>query len=192
MVTGTKKRDCQFRVKMMNLKTDDDWMVRVVCGMHNHSVTLYMEGHSYVGKLSGVENDILINMSNNLVKPRSILYTLKNKDPNNVFTIKTIYNARQKFRTAEKANSLELLRAFPHVLLMDATYKTNRFRMSLFEIIGATSTNMTFCHMGHLIASLQNWMTMPDMSHLIVSREYVIIGDETSKLESVDSPPPRR
>ncbi|XP_038683661.1 protein FAR1-RELATED SEQUENCE 5-like [Tripterygium wilfordii] len=167
----------------MKLKTNDDWMVRVVCRVHNHSAALYMEGHSYVGKLSAAENEILIDMSNNLVKPRNILYTLKNRDPNNVSTIKTIYNARQKFRTAEKAGksqmqqlmsslhqyeyvfftrsndetnqleelffahpgSLELLRAFPHVLLMDATYKTNRFRMPLFEIVGVTSTKMTFC-----------------------------------------------
>ncbi|XP_038679431.1 uncharacterized protein LOC119980706 [Tripterygium wilfordii] len=41
--------------------------------------------------------------------------------------------------------SLELLCAFPHVLLMDVTYKTNRFRMPLFEIVGVTSMNMTFC-----------------------------------------------
>ncbi|XP_038701857.1 protein FAR1-RELATED SEQUENCE 4-like [Tripterygium wilfordii] len=167
----------------MKLKTDDDWMVRVVCGVHNHSAALYMKGHSYVGKLSTVENEILVDMSKNLVKPRNILYTLKNRDPNNVSTIKTIYNACQKFRTTEKAGksqiqqlmsflhqyeyvffnrsnaqtneleelffthpgSIELLRAFPHVLLMDATNKTNRFRMPLFEIVGVTSTKMTFC-----------------------------------------------
>ncbi|XP_024995354.1 protein FAR1-RELATED SEQUENCE 5-like [Cynara cardunculus var. scolymus] len=41
--------------------------------------------------------------------------------------------------------SLEIWRAFPHVLLMDATYKTNRFEMSLLEIVGVTSTNKTFC-----------------------------------------------
>ncbi|XP_038699631.1 PKS-NRPS hybrid synthetase CHGG_01239-like [Tripterygium wilfordii] len=182
-LTGTKKRDCPFRVKGMKLKIDDDWMVRVVCGVHNHFAALYMEGHSYVGKLSTTENEILVDMSKNLVKPRNILYTLKNKDPDNVSTIKTIYNARQKFRTAEKAGksqiqqlmsflhqyeyvffnrsnaqtneleelffahpgSIELLRAFPHVLLIDATYKTNRFRMPLFEIVGVTSTKMTFC-----------------------------------------------
>ncbi|XP_038695510.1 uncharacterized protein LOC119992791 [Tripterygium wilfordii] len=147
--------------------------------MYNHSTTLYMEGHSYVGKLSAAENDILVDMSKNLVKPRDILYTLKNRDSNNVSTIKTIYNACQKFQTAEKTGKsqmqqlmsflyqyeyvffnrsnaqtneleelffahlgpLELLCAFPHVLLMNATYKINRFRMPLFEIVGVTSCN---------------------------------------------------
>ena len=41
--------------------------------------------------------------------------------------------------------SLDLWRAFPHVVLMDATYKTNRYNMPLLEIVGVTSTNLTFC-----------------------------------------------
>ncbi|KAL7208658.1 hypothetical protein ACSBR1_030404 [Camellia fascicularis] len=40
--------------------------------------------------------------------------------------------------------SLKLLRAFPKVLLMDCTYKTNRYRLPLLEIASVTSTNMTF------------------------------------------------
>ncbi|XP_019184708.1 PREDICTED: uncharacterized protein LOC109179676 [Ipomoea nil] len=41
--------------------------------------------------------------------------------------------------------SMEKWRAFPHVLLIDATYKTNRYSMPLVEMVGVTSTNMTFC-----------------------------------------------
>ena len=40
--------------------------------------------------------------------------------------------------------SLDLLRTFPHVLVMDSTYKTNRYRMPLLEIVGVTPTEMTF------------------------------------------------
>ena len=40
--------------------------------------------------------------------------------------------------------SLNLLHAFPKVLLMDCTYKTNRYRLPLLEIVGVTSTDMTF------------------------------------------------
>ncbi|XP_028122576.1 uncharacterized protein LOC114319718 [Camellia sinensis] len=40
--------------------------------------------------------------------------------------------------------SLNLLRAFPKVLLMDCTYKTNRYRLPLLEIVGVTSTDVTF------------------------------------------------
>ncbi|XP_038698023.1 protein FAR1-RELATED SEQUENCE 5-like [Tripterygium wilfordii] len=183
MLIGTQKIECPFRVKGLKLNTNDDWMVSVVCGTHNYSAALYMEGHAYMGRLSATENNILVDLSKNLVKPRNILYTFKNRDPNNMSTINTIYNARQKFQTVEKVGksqmqqllsflhqygyvffnrsnahtdeleelffthpgSLELLRAFSHVLLMDATYKTNRFKMPLFEIVGVTSTKMTFC-----------------------------------------------
>ncbi|XP_022041667.1 uncharacterized protein LOC110944313 [Helianthus annuus] len=36
--------------------------------------------------------------------------------------------------------SNRLWRAFPHVLLIDSTYKTNWYKMSLVQIIGVTST----------------------------------------------------
>ncbi|XP_028077726.1 protein FAR1-RELATED SEQUENCE 5-like [Camellia sinensis] len=49
--------------------------------------------------------------------------------------------------------SLELLRAFPHVLIRDCIYKTNRYRLILLEIVGVTSTNFTFsvsfAYLGH-------------------------------------------
>ncbi|KAI8559843.1 hypothetical protein RHMOL_Rhmol04G0206500 [Rhododendron molle] len=38
----------------------------------------------------------------------------------------------------------DMLRAFPQVLLMDCTYKTNRYRFPLLQIIGVTSTERTF------------------------------------------------
>jgi len=40
--------------------------------------------------------------------------------------------------------SIELLHAFPRVLIMDCTYKTNMYRLPLMEIVGVTSTDMTF------------------------------------------------
>ena len=41
-------------------------------------------------------------------------------------------------------NGLNLLHRYPHVLLLDATYKTNRFNMPLLNICGSTSTKKTF------------------------------------------------
>ncbi|KAL7193515.1 hypothetical protein ACSBR2_025178 [Camellia fascicularis] len=121
-------------------------------------------------------------MSKSMVQPSEILVTLKQRDDANASTMKTIYNARHKYKVAEKAGrsqmqqllgqlalnkyiewhrncvdteivtdlffahptSLNLLRAFPKVLLMDCTYKTNQYRLRLVEIVGVTSTVMTF------------------------------------------------
>jgi len=41
-------------------------------------------------------------------------------------------------------NSIKLLNTFPTYLVMDSTYKTNNYRMPLFEIVGYTSTKMTY------------------------------------------------
>ncbi|GJS13366.1 FAR1-related sequence 5-like protein [Tanacetum coccineum] len=42
-------------------------------------------------------------------------------------------------------SSFKIWRAFPHVLIMDATYKTNIYKMPFVEIVGITSTSKTFC-----------------------------------------------
>jgi len=41
-------------------------------------------------------------------------------------------------------DSVKLLKAFSIVVLMDNTYKTNKYRLSLLEIVGVTSTGLTF------------------------------------------------
>ncbi|XP_058732665.1 protein FAR1-RELATED SEQUENCE 5-like [Vicia villosa] len=41
-------------------------------------------------------------------------------------------------------DSVKLLSLFPSVLIMDATYKTTKYRQPLFEIVGMTSTDLTF------------------------------------------------
>ena len=39
---------------------------------------------------------------------------------------------------------MKLLNAFHLVLIIDSTYKTNRYRLPLLEIVGMTPTGMTF------------------------------------------------
>ena len=41
-------------------------------------------------------------------------------------------------------DSIALMKAIPYVLLMDCTYKTNRYNLPLLEIVGVTSTRKTF------------------------------------------------
>ncbi|KAJ0919797.1 putative MULE transposase domain, FHY3/FAR1 family [Helianthus annuus] len=41
--------------------------------------------------------------------------------------------------------SFEMWRAFPHVLMIDATYKTNMYNLPFLQVVGMTSTNHTFC-----------------------------------------------
>jgi len=41
-------------------------------------------------------------------------------------------------------HKVNLLKAFHIVLLIDTTYKTNKYRFLLLEIVGVTSTALTF------------------------------------------------
>ena len=104
----TKKCTCPFALKGQKLATDDDWMVTVICGVHNHPNAQHLEGHSYVRRLSEEELTVLIDMSKSLVKPRNILHTLKKRDLNNTTTMKTIYNARHKYRVVEMARRSQM------------------------------------------------------------------------------------
>ena len=41
---GTKKCNYYFALKGRKLATDDDWMATVLCGVHNHPNSQYLEG----------------------------------------------------------------------------------------------------------------------------------------------------
>ncbi|KAI8554783.1 hypothetical protein RHMOL_Rhmol05G0123700 [Rhododendron molle] len=47
--TGTKKIECPFLLK--GVKGNDGWTVSVHNGTHNHPPAVYLEGHSYPGRL---------------------------------------------------------------------------------------------------------------------------------------------
>ncbi|KAH9661453.1 hypothetical protein KPL70_024513 [Citrus sinensis] len=95
------------------------------------------------GRLTAEEASILVDMSKNMVRPKDILVTLKKKDPFNVSTMKSIYNARQRYKVIEMAGRSQMQQ-----LLMAVTQKqkvelsfqpkfeliANRFNESSIEI----------------------------------------------------------
>ena len=106
--TGTKKCGCPFLLKGQKLESDDDWILKVVCGVHNHAAAQYFEGHSFAGRLNETETGLLVDMSKSNVKPKDILYTLKTRDEHNATTMKTIYNARHKYKIKELAGRSQM------------------------------------------------------------------------------------
>lgn len=105
---GTKKINCPFKLKGRKMKLDDNWMLEVVCAEHNHAPAIYMEGHPYPGRLSEYEIQVMVEISEQNTKSRDILTELKKRDPNNVSTIRTIYNARKKHKTAAKLGQSQM------------------------------------------------------------------------------------
>ncbi|XP_028057844.1 PKS-NRPS hybrid synthetase CHGG_01239-like [Camellia sinensis] len=89
--------------------------------------------------------------------------------------------------------SLDLLRTFPRVLIMDCTYKTNRYRLPLLEIVGVTSTHMTF---SVTIAYLQTervdnyaWalQTLRDLMDDSVLPEVIVTDRELALMNAIDN-----
>ena len=68
-----------------------------------------------------------------LVEHQYAYYTRCNS---NEITLEDIFFAHSE--------SIKLLNTFPTVLVMDSIYKTNNYRMPLFEIVGCTSTKMMY------------------------------------------------
>ncbi|KAK9160377.1 hypothetical protein Syun_006718 [Stephania yunnanensis] len=152
--TGTKKCRCPFLINIEE-NADSLWYVTVICGRHNHEPTKNLDGHSYAGRLDKKEQEVVVQMTKGNVKPRDILNTLKQRDVTNVSTMRAIHKWMSCHRKPPDTNivtdlfwshpdSIKLLRCFSSVILMDCTYKTNKYRMPLLEIVGITSMHLTF------------------------------------------------
>lgn len=101
---GTKKCECSFQLKGKKLPTNNDWLLLVVCGVHNHHGVDHLESHSFVGRLSDRESSLLKDVSKSNVRPKYILCGMKQRDALNTTTITAIYNAQAKQKREEKAS----------------------------------------------------------------------------------------
>ncbi|XP_024177977.1 uncharacterized protein LOC112183892 [Rosa chinensis] len=106
-LTATKKCQCPFLLKAFNIGADE-WILEVACGVHNHVAPSYLEGHSYAGRLTREEQDLLVNMSKSLIRPKDILADIKSKDPSNTSTLRTIYNARHVASVRARAGRTQM------------------------------------------------------------------------------------
>ncbi|XP_014511816.2 protein FAR-RED ELONGATED HYPOCOTYL 3-like [Vigna radiata var. radiata] len=188
-VSGTRKCECPF--KLRGKPKGHGWVLKVMCGYHNHELVETLVGHPYAGRLNAAEQSILIDMTKSQVKPANILLTLKEHNEDNVTTIKQIYNARYTYKRSLRGSRTEmqqlmmlldrdkyiqhsrcledfdvvsdlfwthpdsahLVNSFNIVFLMDTTYKTNKYRLPLLEIVGVTSTGLTFTVVFALLSS---------------------------------------
>ncbi|KAH6822324.1 hypothetical protein C2S53_012606 [Perilla frutescens var. hirtella] len=99
-------------------------MLEVACGIHNHLQAQYLEGHAYAGRLTSDEEKLVAEHAGR----SQMQYLLGKLEEHGYYqytrwcpqtdTVKDMFYAHP--------TSVKLLRAFPEVLLMDCTYKTNR------------------------------------------------------------------
>nr|XP_027185926.1 uncharacterized protein LOC101509803 [Cicer arietinum] len=57
--TWTRKCDCPFRLRGTRSSVGDGWYLHVICGLHNHELAKKLTGHSFLGRLSQDEKNVL-------------------------------------------------------------------------------------------------------------------------------------
>jgi hypothetical protein len=72
----------------------------------------------------------------------SLLVILKDSDY--IFDYKTDANGHVTHLFFAHTKSVTLLKQFPHVFLLDCTYKTNKFKLPLLNIVGTICLNSSF------------------------------------------------
>ncbi|KAL8486977.1 hypothetical protein ACS0TY_023606 [Phlomoides rotata] len=106
--TRTKKCGCSFNLKRTQV-SPNYWRLEVKNGIHNHPVAIYLESHSYVGRLTKEKEDFVIDMSKCNTQPKNVLMMLKKRNANNHSTIHIIYNVRKKHREIRSIVSVAVL-----------------------------------------------------------------------------------
>lgn len=92
-----------------------------------HNTVQRLNRHNRIG------NTTMQRLENALVGKNFIFYTSENRTTNVVENI---------FFTHDL--SWKMWCAFPHVVILDATYKTNMYMLPFVQLVGMTSTNQTF------------------------------------------------
>ncbi|KAH1233267.1 Protein FAR1-RELATED SEQUENCE 5 [Glycine max] len=106
--TGSRKCGCPFRLRRKPVHGGEGWMMKLICGIHNHELAKSLVGHPYAERLTKDVKKIIVDMTKSMVKPKNILLTLKEYNANSCTTIKQIYNARSAYRSSIRGADTEM------------------------------------------------------------------------------------
>ncbi|XP_052732394.1 uncharacterized protein LOC128196201 [Vigna angularis] len=65
-VYDTRKCECPFRLKGKPCSDGAGWVLKVMCGHHNHELAETLVGHPYAGRLNTSEKSLLVDMTKRL------------------------------------------------------------------------------------------------------------------------------
>ena len=86
-ITDNRKCGCPFKLQAKLVVGGEGWMMKLICGSHNHVLAKSLVGHPYVDRLTKDEKIIIVDMTKSMVKPRNILLTLKEHNANSYTTM---------------------------------------------------------------------------------------------------------
>ncbi|KAI5666542.1 hypothetical protein M9H77_16395 [Catharanthus roseus] len=138
----------------------ENWQLFVHDGRHNHAIGVYSHSHAQAAKLTEEQLIQIEQFRKSHVPTRNILRFFREQNVGCAvrYVASTLMHLGFMFRdytvfyrNREDSNmlsdivvahptSIEILRTWPHVLIMDTTYKTNKYNMPLLEVVGMTPT----------------------------------------------------
>ncbi|KAK2366952.1 PKS-NRPS hybrid synthetase [Trifolium repens] len=155
--SASKKCNCPFKIRTTPSTDGSGWKVHVKCGLHNHGLPDQYAGHPRKARLTADESKRV----EDLTKKRDMLQK-QERGPRTKMQHLLQWLDDAKYVTWNRRRndgsdvlsdifwahpeSIKLLNLFPIVLVMDCTYKTNKYRQPLLQVqvIGITSTDLTF------------------------------------------------
>ncbi|XP_058752396.1 uncharacterized protein LOC131625559 [Vicia villosa] len=165
--SASKRCGCPFKIRSTPSKDGFGWKIDVKCGVRNHNLPDRFKGHAF-RKRHVPPRHILLSLQER--DPENVtritqIYKHKSKIQKDMRGPRTemqqllklveesgyVYWSRKKDESEvvrdifwAHPESVKMLNMFPIVLIMDCTYKTNKYSKPLFEIVGMTSTKLTF------------------------------------------------
>ncbi|TYZ58833.1 hypothetical protein PybrP1_013171 [[Pythium] brassicae (nom. inval.)] len=145
-LTSNKKTGCAFRFACMR-GTDTVWRVTEQLGIHNHPMSEDLSVHPKSRHLTTEQKQRCHQLQLSGVNPHARFAALRQEFPHIKAVMRDVYNksnGRISYLCYSHPMSMAPLHQHHHLLLLDATYKTNKFKMSFLVCTGVTSTNRSF------------------------------------------------
>ncbi|KAI5668117.1 hypothetical protein M9H77_17970 [Catharanthus roseus] len=119
----------------------ENWQLFIHDGRHNHAIGVYSHGHAQPAKLTEEQliqieqfrkSHVPLFLWLSAIRDYTVFY--RNREDSNMLSDIVVAHP----------TSIEILRTWSYVLIMDTTYKTNKYNMPLLEVIGMTPTAKNF------------------------------------------------
>ena len=120
--TSTSKTECPFKLVAKYLKRRSCWILKVKDDSHNHPMLESLHGVPYAMRLNDDEFELVKELTEYTVQPRKILSTIQGRNPDNVSSVRTIYNAQVKIRKAKMGNLTPIQVLYSHLQQSGYTY----------------------------------------------------------------------
>ncbi|XP_050890982.1 uncharacterized protein LOC127096460 [Lathyrus oleraceus] len=120
--SAAKKCGCPFKIRSTPAKDGSGWKVDVKCGVHNHDLPDRLEGHSFVGRLTRDEKHHVVDLIKRHVQPRHKLFSLQDRDLENVTWITQIYKHKGMIENEIRGLRSDIQHLFKHIDDADYVY----------------------------------------------------------------------